>query len=74
MSPNESGDNAGDQTTLEETHGPLPQNKLLFAGYAFLLTTATSGDKVNNLLKSQDISSFSSEDDEGDFCVMFVFF
>ncbi|XP_040198468.1 TP53-binding protein 1 isoform X3 [Rana temporaria] len=64
MSPNESGDNAGDQTTLEETHGPLPQNKLLFAGYAFLLTTATSGDKVNNLLKSQDISSFSSEDDE----------
>lgn len=64
MSPNESGDNAGDQTTLEETHGPLPQNKLLFAGYAFLLTTATSSDKANNLLKSQEISSFSSEEDE----------
>ncbi|KAM5172193.1 TP53-binding protein 1 isoform 2-T2 [Mantella aurantiaca] len=64
MSPNESGDNAGDQTALEETHGPLPQDKLLFAGYAFLLTTATSSDKINNRLKSQEIPSFSSEDDE----------
>ncbi|CAI9550854.1 unnamed protein product [Staurois parvus] len=64
MSPNESGDNAGDQTTLEESHGPLPENKLLFAGYAFLLTTSTSSDKVNNRLKSQEISSFSSEEDE----------
>ncbi|XP_018421965.1 PREDICTED: tumor suppressor p53-binding protein 1 [Nanorana parkeri] len=63
-SHNEGEDSAADQNTLEETHGPLPQNNLLFAGYAFLLTTATSSDKVNNRLKSQKITSFSSEDDE----------
>ncbi|XP_072258582.1 TP53-binding protein 1 isoform X2 [Pyxicephalus adspersus] len=64
MSPNESGDNMSDQANLEETHGPLPQNKLLFAGYAFLLTTATSSDKVNNRMKSQEIPCFSSEEEE----------
>ncbi|XP_068131395.1 TP53-binding protein 1 isoform X2 [Hyperolius riggenbachi] len=64
MSPNESGDDAGDQTALEKTHGPLPQNNLLFGGYSFLLTSATSSDKLSNLLKSQQIPSISSEEEE----------
>ncbi|XP_063781983.1 TP53-binding protein 1 isoform X2 [Pseudophryne corroboree] len=62
VSPNESGDTEVDQTALVDTHGPLPHNKLLFVGYAFLLTTATSSDKLNNCLKSQNI--LSSEEEE----------
>ncbi|KAM4675361.1 TP53-binding protein 1 isoform 2-T2 [Discoglossus pictus] len=64
MSPNESGDNAGDQVALDEAHGPLPQSKTLFLGYAFLLTSATSNDKLNNLLKSQNVCTVSSEEEE----------
>ncbi|KAM4749014.1 TP53-binding protein 1 [Rhinophrynus dorsalis] len=64
VSSNESGDNVGDPMTLEETHGPIPQSKTLFLGYAFLLTTATSSDKLNNRLKSQEFPSASSEEEE----------
>ncbi|XP_063305018.1 TP53-binding protein 1 isoform X3 [Pelobates fuscus] len=64
MSPNESGDNAGDEMALEETHGPIPQNKTLFLGYAFLLSASTSSDKLQNRHKSQQIPSISSEEEE----------
>ncbi|XP_075063979.1 TP53-binding protein 1 isoform X3 [Mixophyes fleayi] len=64
MSPNESGDTESDQAAIEDTHGPLPHNKLLFVGYSFLLTTATTSDKLNNCLKSQEIPSLSSEEEE----------
>ncbi|CAH2274131.1 tumor suppressor p53-binding 1 isoform X3 [Pelobates cultripes] len=64
MSPNESGDNAGDEMALEETHGPIPQNKTLFLGYAFLLSASTSRDKLQNRHKSQQIPSISSEEEE----------
>ncbi|XP_053319741.1 TP53-binding protein 1 [Spea bombifrons] len=64
VSPGESGDNATDQSAVEETHGPLPHSKTLFLGYAFLLTKATSSDKLNNRVKSQEIPSISSEEDE----------
>ncbi|KAM8972289.1 TP53-binding protein 1 [Pelodytes ibericus] len=66
-SPNESGDNTSDQPPVEETHGPLPQSKTLFLGYAFLLTTATSTDKLNNRLKCKDIPSMSSEEEEEEY-------
>ncbi|XP_053573707.1 TP53-binding protein 1 isoform X1 [Bombina bombina] len=61
MSPSDSG-NASDQLALEESHGPIPQNKTLFLGYAFLLTTATSSDKLNNRVKPLAVSS--EEDEE----------
>ncbi|OCT89674.1 TP53-binding protein 1 isoform X2 [Xenopus laevis] len=64
MSPNESGDNAGDQVMVEEIHGPLPQSKSLFIGYAFLITCATSSDKQNNRQKSQEFPCISSEEEE----------
>lgn len=64
MSPNESGDTS-DQAALEDSHGPLPQNKLLFTGYSVLLTTATSSDKLSNRLKAKEIPSISSEEEEG---------
>ncbi|XP_073509249.1 TP53-binding protein 1 [Phyllobates terribilis] len=63
MSPNESADTS-DQTTIEESHGPLPQNKLLFMGYAVLLTNATSSDKLSNRLISTEIPSISSEEED----------
>lgn len=63
MSPNESGDTS-DQAALEDSHGPLPQNKLLFTGYSVLLTTATSSDKLSNRLKAKEIPSISSEEEE----------
>ncbi|MEE6503330.1 hypothetical protein FKM82_004800 [Ascaphus truei] len=64
VSPNESGDHADDQPALEEIHGPLPQSKTLFLGYAFLLTTATSSDKLTNRQKSKDVLPVSSEEEE----------
>ncbi|KAG8440580.1 hypothetical protein GDO86_006361 [Hymenochirus boettgeri] len=64
VSPNESGDNTVDRATLGETHGPLPKCKSLFIGYAFLLTSATSSDKLNNRQKSQEIPSISSEEED----------
>ncbi|XP_069839959.1 TP53-binding protein 1 isoform X2 [Dendropsophus ebraccatus] len=60
MSPSES--DTSDQATVEESHGPLPQNKLLFSGYSVLLTTATSNDKLSNRLNSKDISSEEEEE------------
>ncbi|KAM3925533.1 TP53-binding protein 1 isoform 2-T3 [Leptodactylus fuscus] len=61
MSPSESGD-ASDQAALEDSHGPLPQNKLLFMGYSVLLTSATSSDKVGNRLKQKEMSSEEEEE------------
>ncbi|KAM4040038.1 TP53-binding protein 1 [Anomaloglossus baeobatrachus] len=63
MSPNESGD-ISDQTTIEESHGPIPQNKLLFMGYSVLMTNATSSDKLSNRFTSKEIPSISSEEEE----------
>ncbi|XP_073424685.1 TP53-binding protein 1 isoform X2 [Dendrobates tinctorius] len=63
MSPIESGDTS-DQTAIEESHGPLPQNKLLFMGYSVLLTNATSSDKISNRLISMEIPSISSEEED----------
>ncbi|CAJ0947619.1 unnamed protein product [Ranitomeya imitator] len=63
MSPNESGDTS-DQTAIEESHGPLPQNKLLFMGFSILLTNATFSDKISNRLISTEIPSISSEEED----------
>ncbi|XP_029430830.1 TP53-binding protein 1 isoform X3 [Rhinatrema bivittatum] len=64
ISPCESGDNTGELSALEDCHGPVPQSKTLFLGYAFLLTTATAGDKLANRQKLQDGPSVSSEEEE----------
>uniref|UniRef100_A0A8C5Q2U4 TP53-binding protein 1 n=1 Tax=Leptobrachium leishanense TaxID=445787 RepID=A0A8C5Q2U4_9ANUR len=64
MSPDESGDNAGDELAVEESHGPLPQSRTLFIGYAFLLTSATATDKLQNRLESQQFPSISSEEED----------
>ncbi|XP_031443854.1 TP53-binding protein 1 isoform X1 [Phasianus colchicus] len=53
-----------DPPVLEDHHGPLPQNKTLFLGYAFLLTMATPGDKLANCLKPSDGPAGSSEEEE----------
>lgn len=66
MSPCESGDQTGDPSTLEEHHGPLPHNKTLFLGYAFLLTMATPSDKLANRQKPSDGPTGSSEEEEGE--------
>ncbi|KAG8575467.1 hypothetical protein GDO81_009564 [Engystomops pustulosus] len=60
MSPNESGDTS-DQAAMENSHGPIPQNKLLFMGYSVLLTSATSTDKMGN---RQAVKEASSEEEE----------
>ncbi|NXA36215.1 TP53B protein, partial [Eudromia elegans] len=49
---------------LEDHHGPLPHNKTLFLGYAFLLTMATPTDKLINRQKPSDGPAGSSEEDE----------
>ncbi|XP_067411484.1 TP53-binding protein 1 isoform X2 [Emydura macquarii macquarii] len=64
VSPCESGDQTGDPSTLEEHHGPLPHNKTLFLGYAFLLTMATPSDKLANRQKPSDGPTGSSEEEE----------
>ncbi|KAM9311899.1 TP53-binding protein 1 [Gastrophryne carolinensis] len=64
VSLNESGDMAADQTALKETLGPLPQDRLLFAGYSFLLTAATFSDKLYNRLKSEKQILSSGEEEE----------
>uniref|UniRef100_A0A8C8S3N2 TP53-binding protein 1 n=1 Tax=Pelusios castaneus TaxID=367368 RepID=A0A8C8S3N2_9SAUR len=64
VSPSESGDQTGDTLTLEEHHGPLPHNKTLFLGYAFLLTMATPSDKLANRQKPSDGPTGSSEEEE----------
>ncbi|XP_042639630.1 TP53-binding protein 1 [Orycteropus afer afer] len=64
VSPCESGDNLGELSVLEEQRGPLPLNKTLFLGYAFLLTMATTSDKLASRSKLPDGPSGSSEEEE----------
>ncbi|KFV02976.1 Tumor suppressor p53-binding protein 1, partial [Tauraco erythrolophus] len=53
-----------DHPVLEDHHGPLPQNKTLFLGYAFLLTMATPSDKLVDHQKPSDGPAGSSEEEE----------
>ncbi|XP_075287471.1 TP53-binding protein 1 isoform X4 [Opisthocomus hoazin] len=55
---------AVDPPVLEDHHGPLPHNKTLFLGYAFLLTMATPSDKLLNHQKPSDGPAGSSEEEE----------
>ncbi|XP_045058114.2 TP53-binding protein 1 isoform X2 [Desmodus rotundus] len=64
VSPCESGDNMGEPSTPDEQRGPLPLNKTLFLGYAFLLTMATTSDKLASRSKLPDGPSGSSEEEE----------
>ncbi|XP_060228231.1 TP53-binding protein 1 isoform X3 [Meriones unguiculatus] len=64
VSPCESGDNTGEPSVLEEPRGPLPLNKTLFLGYAFLLTMATTSDKLASRSKLLDGPTGSSEEEE----------
>ncbi|NXK68720.1 TP53B protein, partial [Sylvietta virens] len=58
------GADAADPPVLESDHGPLPHNKTLFLGYAFLLTMATPSDKLVNHQKPSDGPTGSSEEEE----------
>ncbi|NXO03229.1 TP53B protein, partial [Rhinopomastus cyanomelas] len=58
------GGNAVDPPVLEDHHGPLPHNKTLFLGYAFLLTMATPSDKLANHQKPSDAPAGSSEEED----------
>ncbi|XP_009992587.1 PREDICTED: tumor suppressor p53-binding protein 1 [Chaetura pelagica] len=58
------GVEAVDPPVLEDHHGPLPHNKTLFLGYAFLLTMATPSDKIPNHQKPSDGPAGSSEEEE----------
>ncbi|XP_074773404.1 TP53-binding protein 1 isoform X2 [Athene noctua] len=58
------GANAVDPPVLEDHHGPLPNNKTLFLGYAFLLTMATPTDKLVSHQKPSDGPTGSSEEEE----------
>ncbi|NWU44838.1 TP53B protein, partial [Hylia prasina] len=58
------GVDAADPPVLEGDHGPLPHNKTLFLGYAFLLTMATPSDKLINHQKPSDGPTGSSEEEE----------
>lgn len=60
------GVDAADPPVLEDQHGPLPHNKTLFLGYAFLLTMATPSDKLVNCQKPSDGPAGSSEEEEGE--------
>uniref|UniRef100_A0A8C6IBN0 TP53-binding protein 1 n=1 Tax=Mus spicilegus TaxID=10103 RepID=A0A8C6IBN0_MUSSI len=64
VSPCETGDNIGEPSVLEEPRGPLPLNKTLFLGYAFLLTMATTSDKLASRSKLLDGPTGSSEEEE----------
>ncbi|CAN8187214.1 unnamed protein product [Coccothraustes coccothraustes] len=58
------GVDAADPPVLDSNHGPLPHNKTLFLGYAFLLTMATPSDKLVNHQKPSDGPTGSSEEEE----------
>ncbi|NWR78904.1 TP53B protein, partial [Centropus unirufus] len=58
------GADAVDPLVLEDHHRPLPQNKTLFLGYAFLLTMATPSDKLINHQRASDGPTGSSEEEE----------
>lgn len=60
------GGDAVDPPVLEDHQGPLPHNKTLFLGYAFLLTMATPSDKLLNDQKPSDGPTGSSEEEEGE--------
>ncbi|XP_074145525.1 TP53-binding protein 1 isoform X2 [Sminthopsis crassicaudata] len=64
VSPCEGGDGAGEPLALEDQRGPLPHNKTLFLGYAFLLTMATASDKLASRSKLPDGPTGSSEEEE----------
>ncbi|XP_023566874.1 TP53-binding protein 1 isoform X6 [Octodon degus] len=64
VNPCESGDNTAEPSVLEEQRGPLPLNKTLFLGYAFLLTMATTSDKLASRSKLPDLPTASSEEEE----------
>uniref|UniRef100_A0A5F9CSI4 TP53-binding protein 1 n=1 Tax=Oryctolagus cuniculus TaxID=9986 RepID=A0A5F9CSI4_RABIT len=64
VSPCESGDHTTEPSTMEEQRGPLPLNKTLFLGYAFLLTMATTSDKLASRSKLSDGPTGSSEEEE----------
>ncbi|KAM6425794.1 TP53-binding protein 1 [Liasis olivaceus] len=59
-SPSVSGGYSGDHLAPDNQWGPLPQNKTLFLGYAFLLSMANSTDK----LSSHQRTAVSSEEEE----------
>lgn len=59
------GVDAADPPVLDSDHGPLPHNKTLFLGYAFLLTMATPSDKLVSHQKASDGPTGSSEEEEG---------
>uniref|UniRef100_A0A8C5IDP5 TP53-binding protein 1 n=1 Tax=Junco hyemalis TaxID=40217 RepID=A0A8C5IDP5_JUNHY len=58
------GVDAADPPVLDSDHGPLPHNKTLFLGYAFLLTMATPSDKLVDHQKPSDGPTGSSEEEE----------
>ncbi|XP_064013816.1 TP53-binding protein 1 isoform X2 [Pogoniulus pusillus] len=58
------GVDAADPSVPEDHLGPLPHNKTLFLGYAFLLTMATPSDKLVNHQKPSDGPTGSSEEEE----------
>ncbi|NWR22472.1 TP53B protein, partial [Emberiza fucata] len=60
------GVDAVDPPVLDSDHGPLPHDKTLFLGYAFLLTMATPSDKLVNHQKPSDGPTGSSEEEEGE--------
>ncbi|XP_039217914.1 TP53-binding protein 1 isoform X2 [Crotalus tigris] len=59
-SPSGSGKSSGEPLALDHRWGPLPQNKTLFLGYAFLLSVANATDK----LSSHQKTTVSSEEEE----------
>ncbi|XP_013915479.1 PREDICTED: tumor suppressor p53-binding protein 1 isoform X2 [Thamnophis sirtalis] len=58
--PSSSGKYSGDHLALDHRWGPLPQNKTLFLGYAFLLSMANTTEK----LSSHQKTVVSSEEEE----------
>lgn len=68
------GADAVDPPVLEDHHGPLPHNKTLFLGYAFLLTMATPSDKLVNCQKPSDGPAGSSEEEEGEVNLTYYIF
>lgn len=77
--PCEGGDHAAEPSAVDEPRGPLPLNKTLFLGYAFLLTMATTSDKLASRSKLSDGPTGSSEEEEGkakgscDTCMLLYF-
>ncbi|KAM3827837.1 TP53-binding protein 1 isoform 3-T3 [Vipera latastei] len=59
-SPSGSGKYSGEHLAPDPRWGPLPQNKTLFLGYAFLLSMANAADK----LSSRQKTAVSSEEEE----------